>query len=322
MKSETGALAPVAIFAFNRPHHLRATLEALNTNPDFIESPIYLFCDGPRNSTERAVVIETREVASALLPKHAQFTFRDHNIGLRKSIFQGVSDVISHHDKIVVVEDDLVVSPQFIRYMNSGLERYRFNERVMQISGHMFPIDIPQGNTPIFLPFTSTWGWATWGRAWNRFDITGGHYKQLSTDRHLRYRFDLNGAYPYYAMLNKQRRGRIDSWGILWYLSVFSAGGVVLYPRQTLVSNKGFDATGTHCSTDEKLSGQKIGWVDMSDIYFPDIIQEDEDVFNALRKEFRQHYSIRARLIRRVSRLLPKWLKFIHAAELSLGGMF
>jgi hypothetical protein len=312
MKSETGALAPIAIFAFNRPHHLRATLEALNANPDFIESPIYFFCDGPRNSAERAVVMKTREVASALLPKHTQFTFRDHNIGLRKSIFQGVSDVISRHDKIIVVEDDLVVSPQFIRYMNSGLERYRLNERVMQISGHMFPVDMPLGNSPIFLPFTSTWGWATWSRAWARFDVTGRFYERLRANPQLQSRFNLNGAYPYYAMLNKQRRGKIDSWGILWYLSVFAADGLVLYPRQTLVSNKGFDATGTHCSADEKLSGQKIGWIDVSEISFPEIIREDADTFELLRKEFRQHYSVRARLMRRAYGVMPKWIKFIY----------
>jgi len=131
--------------------------------------------------------------------------------------------------------------------MNRALDRYQDDDSAMQVSGYMFPIDISAETDAFFMPFTTSWGWATWERAWQHFDPEMKGFDALVRDRHLRNSFNLDGAYDYFDMLTRQRRGSIDSWAIRWYLSVFIRGGLTLYPARTLVRNIGFDGSGTHC---------------------------------------------------------------------------
>jgi hypothetical protein len=98
-----------------------------------------------------------------------------------------------------------------------------------------------------FAPFTTTWGWSTWRRAWQKLDVTAPGREHLETDTALRHRYDIQGRYPFSELLKGRFRGENDSWGILWYWTVFSQNGLVLYPPRCLVSNRGFDGSGTHC---------------------------------------------------------------------------
>jgi len=104
----------------------------------------------------------------------------------------------------------------------------------------------------VFLPFTTSWGWATWQRAWKNFDPEMSAFAEIASNGTLRRRFDLDGSYPYFSMLKKQKAGLIDSWAIRWYLSVFMRSGLALYPRQSLVQNEGFDGSGTHCGVSDE----------------------------------------------------------------------
>lgn len=241
-------LAPIALFTFKRPEHTRRTLEALARNPEFAVSPLHVFCDGPRRVDEEAAVHATREIVRGWPHAHKTVHEAPSNRGLAVSITDGVNRLCASHGRVIVVEDDLVVAPVFLDFLNRALDRYADEPRVMQVSGHMFPVDLPPGGADaVFLPFTTSWGWATWQRAWAQFDPHMHAFEQLKSDRLLRRRFDLEHAYPYFAMLKKQKDGQVDSWAIRWYLSVFSANGLVLYPRRSLVNNEGFDGSGTHC---------------------------------------------------------------------------
>ncbi len=133
--------------------------------------------------------------------------------------------------------------------MNAALVRYADEPRVMQISGHMFPVEIRVDAEAFFLPFVTSWGWSTWDRAWRMFDPDASGHERLRTDARLKHRFDLLGSYPYYAMLEAQLAGKIDSWAVRWYLSVFLNAGLVLYPARTMVKNAGLDGSGEHRST-------------------------------------------------------------------------
>lgn len=292
-------LAPIAIFAFKRPDHLRGTLESLLANPEVSSSPVYVFCDGPRRPDETSAVEQTREVARSLAPAHTRFVMRDCNFGLRRSISEGVTELVREFGKVIVIEDDLVISDQFIAFMNAGLDKYRDHDKVMQISGHMFPISTPRAKEPIFLPFTTTWGWATWRRAWDRFDGDGKGYSKLRSHPGLRRQFDLDGAYPYFSMLKKQRSGKVDSWGILWYLSVFMHEGLVLYPAESLVANKGFDGTGTNCSAGGSANEQSMGRIDVSQLGFPQESSIDMRVFETVKAYLARNNSLRRRIQRR-----------------------
>jgi hypothetical protein len=241
-------LAPIALFTFKRPEHTQRTLEALARNPEFTRSELHIFCDGSRRPSEDAAVEATREVARRF--PHSEKTLHEApaNRGLAASIVDGVGRLCEQYGRVIVVEDDLVVAPVFLDFLNRGLDRYETDERVMQISGHMFPVDLQVNDSDaVFLPFTTSWGWATWQRAWKHFDPTMKSFGALATDRSLRKRFNLGNAYPYYSMLKKQKAGVIDSWAIRWYLSVFMQDGLALYPRRSLVSNEGFDGSGMNC---------------------------------------------------------------------------
>lgn len=247
--AQSGACAPVALFVYNRPMHTRRAIEALQKNNLAKDSELFIFSDAPKDAGAAQAVEAVRELMHGIGGfKSVTIVERERNLGLAASIIDGVTRLCRERGRVIVLEDDLIVSPFFLEYMNTALERYREDERVMQISGHMFPIDIPADTDAVFLPMTTSWGWATWQRAWRHFNSEAAGYEALKRDAKLRRRFDLDGAYDYSGMLERQLRGEIDSWAIRWYLNAFMLGGVTLFPVKTLVTNAGFDGSGTHLS--------------------------------------------------------------------------
>lgn len=252
-------LAPIALFVYRRAEHARRTLEALLRNPEAERSKIYVFADGPKSGLDAPDVARTREVVSSFEVDNIVVVRRESNAGLARSIVEGVTQLCREHGQVIVLEDDIVVAPDFLAYMNSALDRYRDDDRVMQISGHMFPVEIRSRHDAVFLPFITSWGWGTWDRAWKHFDPSMAGAEELARDRRLRMRFDLGGAYPYFRILEKQRRGEIDSWAIRWYLSVFRRSGLALYPVASRVRNIGLDGSGTHGRGGRSNESQQFG---------------------------------------------------------------
>ncbi len=239
--------APVGIFIFNRPEHLRRTLELLLCCPEAAASPLYVFADGARNNVDLPAVEAARQVARELLGARAQYHFAGQNMGLSRSIIHGTNLMLAEHGRAIVLEDDLAVRPEFLGFMNRALERYAESPSVMQISGYMFNVREARWRArPYLLPFPSSWGWATWSRAWKHFDITATGWEALGRDRQLRRRFNLDGVYDYASMLEAQMNGVRDSWAVRWYWTLFQRAGLVVYPAQSLVRNTGFDGSGTH----------------------------------------------------------------------------
>lgn len=241
-------LAPIALFTFKRPEHTRRTLESLAKNPEFTASPLFIYCDGARNEIEAAQVEETRKLVRDWPHPDKTLVERERNWGLANSIIAGVTDLCERYGRVIVVEDDLIVSPIFLDYMNSALAHYADEPKVMQVSAHMFPVSIQSTYDAVMLPFITSWGWATWDRAWKHFDPSMTGYEKLKADRGLRRKFNLDGSYPYFRMLKRQVSGKVDSWAIRWYKSVFFHGGLTLYPCHSLVLNVGYGDTATHTS--------------------------------------------------------------------------
>ena len=175
----------------------------------------------------------------------------EENRGLAQSIINGVSLVLKRHGRAIILEDDLVTLPSFLSYMNFALNRYEKSEQVMQISGYMFPVEYETEYDAAFLTFGASWGWATWERAWQHFDEQATGWERLLADAELRNRFDLEGTYNYSQLLVAQMHGKIDSWALRWYWSMFCRNGFILYPAISFVQNIGFDGSGTHCSSSE-----------------------------------------------------------------------
>ena len=241
--------APIALFVYNRPEHTRQAVEALLRNPLAAQSELFIFSDAAKTPDIQDRVEQVRAyVRSVDGFKSVQVIEREKNHGLANSIIDGVTKLCDDYGRVIVLEDDLVVAPTFLNYMNEALAKYQDNEKVMQISGYMFPINPLPMNSALFLPFVTSWGWATWKRAWRYFDPMSSAYKILEQDRDLRYRFDMNGNYPYFKMLTAQLNNEVDSWAIRWNLSIFMRQGLILYPSQSFVRNEGFDGTGIHCA--------------------------------------------------------------------------
>ncbi len=237
--------APIALFVYNRPLHTRRTVEALQASDLAAETELVIYSDAPRTSAAAAAVREVRGYIRTVSGFRAvHIVERESNWGLANSIISGVTELCVRYGKVIVVEDDLVVAPGFLQYMNRALEKYADNERVMQVSGYELAGGL--GSKAYFLPVTTSWGWATWQRAWQYFDPDASGYETLRNDRVKRKAFDLGGAYPYFRMLESQLQGKLDSWAIRWWLSVFLHDGLVLYPGRSLVQNIGFDGSGTH----------------------------------------------------------------------------
>ena len=238
---------PIALFVYNRPAHANAVLESLAKCARLQECSLHIFCDGSRRPDDDASVGETRAVARKWADAlDGVLHERDANLGLSRSIVSGVSELCASHGRVIVIEDDLILGVSFLDYMLQALDRYEAATNVYQISGYMFPVTHPQKPDAFFAPLVTTWGWATWARAWQSFDWNAEDAAAAMQDAETRRQFDLDGAYPYSEMLAQRLRNENDSWGILFWWAVFKRHGLVLHPRESLVQVGGFDGTGTH----------------------------------------------------------------------------
>ena len=247
--------APVVLFVYNRLLHLQKTIDALQTNNEAASSLLYIFSDASKNIEDQNAVSEVRQY----LRKISGFSTvhiieRKENYGLARSIIKGVTEVCQEHGRVIVIEDDMVVSPYFLKFMNDALALYEHDEGVISISGYQYPVKADWPET-FFLKGADCWGWATWKRGWDLFEPDGRALLREITEQKLTYRFDFNGSYPYTKMLKDQIKGRNNSWAIRWYASAFLKDKLTLYPGHSLVLNIGNDNTGTHCSTTNAFTG-------------------------------------------------------------------
>ena len=278
-------LAPVVVFAYRRPDHLRNTLTSLMRCDGFGQSPVIVYCDGPRDADEVDAVMATRELARTMLGERAEYHFSEVNLGLSRSVIAGVSDVVERFGRAIVVEDDLVLSPAFLTFMNQALDRCANDENVFQVSGYMFDVPELKGtHSALFLPFTVSWGWATWKRAWDQFDPLATGWEALHTDKSLRRRFNLDGTYDYSTMLVRQMAGMRDSWAVRWYWSVFKAKGLVLFPPVSLVSNTGFDGSGTHGRGLLRTFSKPRPTLSSTDIKLPESVVLDSGLYDHVKE--------------------------------------
>jgi hypothetical protein len=302
------SLAPIALFIYKRPAHLRRALESLASCAEASQSALHIFADAPKLPEHAQAVAETRAVArSATGFASVTIVERDENWALARSIVRGVADMCSQFGRVIVVEDDLIVGQDFLRFLNAGLDRYAKDERVMQVSGYAYPVGESGGRDAFFLPMVSCWGWATWARAWSQFDPTMSAFAEIEKDANARQRFNLDGAYDYWGMAQDQRRGIVDSWGIRWQMSLFARNGLALYPATSLVENAGVDATGTHGSG-QKAFQRTIADNDLGvDIGWPKSIEVDDAMFGRVKQLLSGHRSSwRELAVRTLRRAWPK----------------
>lgn len=243
-------LAPIAIFACKRPEHLSQLLQSLALNFDAHLSDITIFVGGPMDSKDWSLVMSTVKVAHAATGFKSVVLEEKFEITAAGALLEyGISKILAENTSLIVLEDDLLVREDFIRYMNESLEKYKDEESVAQISGWNWgkTIEGSPNSTHLF-PVTTSWGWATWHRAWNKPRNISQDYSWLTEKSRRIHKFNLNEIYDYLGMIESVEHENYDAWDVKWYLSCFRNEKLVLYPNSSLVINQGFDGSGLNFS--------------------------------------------------------------------------
>lgn len=295
--------APVIIFTFNRPEHLKQTLSALKNNMFSTKTDIFFFSDSARRPEDEKNVNEVRDVINNVQGFNSiTVTERSENYGLAKNIIAGVTEVIDQYGKCIVLEDDMITSKFFLKYMNDGLDLYQEDEEVASIHGYIYPVKENLPDT-FFIRGADCWGWATYKRSWDLFEPDGEKLLKKIDSHGLREEFDFYGSYPFYRMLLNQVKGKVNSWAIRWYASMFLANKYTLYPGKSLVQNIGTDGSGSHSLKIDAFNHTfindelKLKKIDIRESlvakkvisnYFLDLARQEGNIFKKILRKIKQ----------------------------------
>lgn len=254
-------LAPIVLFVYNRPEHTRKTLESLAHNDLAEQSELFIYSDGPKSDASNEEFKKIQEVRELIREKqwckNVNIYESETNKGLANSIISGVTNIVNQFGNIIVMEDDLILAKGFLKYMNDALNLYEHDSKVMHISGYMFPVKVKLPET-FFYNSTSCWGWGTWVKAWESLNTNEDYLLSKINHPSVIYKFDISGVCGFYSQLKENSEGKIKTWAIKWYASVFLQNGLSLHPRISLVRNIGHDLSGSHCRVDKINMKQKI----------------------------------------------------------------
>ena len=284
-------LAPIIVFAYNRPGLLNTTLDYLSKNLLAEQSIVYIYCDGVKSETNQEQIDKVlaarkiaKEWATSKRFKNVHITERDTNLGLGTSIITGVSEVIKEYGKCIVLEDDLQTSPLFLDYMNQCLCHYETRKSVFSISGlsrphpeRFFPKDYPY-DVYVSLTHHPT-GWATWLDRWNQVDWTAQHFITLLEDEYMQNAFKRAGNEMWDQLLLCKKSGR-NIWSVLFYLAHFENHAISICPIVSYIEHIGWGPDSTNCPGDgaawkhERLADKKK-------IRFLDVLYEDSRIINS-----------------------------------------
>jgi hypothetical protein len=276
-------LAPIALFVYNRPEHTRRTLQFLQQNELAADSCLFIFSDGPKNAKQAEKVAEVRALIKQVEGfKSVEIIERSSNLGLANSVISGVSQLMKEFAQAIVFEDDLITSPYTLRYFNDALARYQNEEKVMHIGAYMYPLPLPESEQlpqTFFFRAATSWGWATWARAWQQFNPdVEALMKQFDSEQ--KHQFSIEGSMNFWKQMQELKAGRNNSWAIRWYASIFLKGGLTLNPAHSLVSNIGHDGSGVHSGINQiynvSIHPQPVK-------HFPELIAEHVGAYDLIK---------------------------------------
>ena len=284
-------LAPICLFVYNRLEVLVETISSLKSNHLACKSHLYIFSDGPRNLLDQSKVELVRSYVQSVSGfKMVTIIESNQNMGLAKSIVQGVTSVLENHDRVIVLEDDIKTSKQFLNYMNGALTFYKSNPKVMQVSGFLYPINSTNLPDTFFYQANTCWGWGTWRESWNLL-ITDCDVllKTLEARRISWIKFNSFQGNEFKKQLLLNAKGTLNTWAIKWHATIKIYDGTVLHPKATLVSNIGFDGDGENCR-----KGNSIGSIndDLVHDISAAVYRDGTLAINRLRWYFKMRYSI------------------------------
>jgi glycosyltransferase involved in cell wall biosynthesis len=315
-------LAPIALFVYKRAKHTKATLDALAKNNLAVESDLFVFSDGPKGDWDAFAVEQTRKVIRAAKGfKSVTLLERPGNMGLARSVIGGVSELLKKFECVIVLEDDLLTSENFLTYMNDALLQYRDDPKAFSVTGHTFPGDVL--NIPGDYPYDtyagyrcSSWSWGTWTDRWQRIDWGMDYFPALSRDPARQAEFNAGGQ-DLMPMLTLQHEKKIDSWAIRFSYAHHTNDCRCIYPIKTLVRNIGLDNSGTHSRMDRRFLHSRLddAWLPSRFVPADSVEARITDNFYAVFKPpFYTPKDVALRKLKRVSELLGcKFRSFVNS---------
>ena len=273
--------APIALFVYNRPEHTRRTIKFLKQNLLAEESRLFIFSDASKNESSQLLVEEVREIIRSVDGfLEVQIIERKSNLGLADSIIDGVSRLVKEYGKVIVFEDDLISSSYTLQYFNDALNRYQNEDKVMHVGAYMYALNDESLPETFFYRAATSWGWATWDRAWMNFEPDIDQLiSQFNSEK--KHQFSIEGTMNFWKQIEEFKSGKNNSWAIRWYASIFLKGGLTLNPSQSLINNIGHDGTGIHSGLNDiynvVINPQPIH-------FFPEKIKEDQQAYLSIKK--------------------------------------
>ena len=259
---------PVVLFVYKRLTETKRTIESLIRNPESSSTDLIVFVDGAKNDFEQLEVNKVAQYVSSLTSfKSIEVIQRQSNFGLANSFVSGISEVLSKFDAAIFLEDDNLLSRDFLRYMNLTLSEYLTDSKVLAVTGYSFPL-IPRKTKPYFIHGAGTWSMGTWARSWELFESDAVSALQKIEECGLSSQMKLYGI-DFYSMLKKQANGEIDSWGVRWWATAVIHKMVTLYPGTPLCVNIGGNAEGTHTLTSDPLMNKESNLSQNFEFVFP-----------------------------------------------------
>ena len=294
-------VSPVLLFVYNRPVHTRQAVTSLLRNALASQTLLFIYSDAAKTADDRPLVDEVRTYIHDI-KGFASVTVveRSENWGLARNIIDGVTTQVRRFGRVIVLEDDLVVAPYFLQFMNDALEAYQDEPRVGHIQACDFTGD-PSLPDTFLIKFTGSWGWATWARAWQYFNPDGAALLAEMKRRKLTRTFDFGGNYPFTRMLRRQIEGKNNSWAIRWNASLFLADILSLNVGRSLVQNNGFDGSGTHCGNEDLYHSSL--WLDPLPVTRIVPAEENREARRAFARYYHRTNCFVAKVIRRLKRM-------------------
>lgn len=302
-------LAPIVLFAYKRLWHLQQTVDALKKNELAKDSNLVIYSDGAKNQSEKDNVQIVRHYLKTIRGfKSISIIERNQNLGLANSIITGVTEVLAKYRKIIVLEDDLISSTNFLAYINTALSFYEDNKNIFSVSGYNYPISIPEKyKDSVYVAYRcSSWGWGTWLNRWKKADWEVNDYKDFLSRPDEQKKFGRGGE-DLVDMLEYQMKNYIDSWAIRWCYAHYKNDAFCLYPTVSKIKNIGLDRSGTHKTVrkiDIKLDTLSIKFS------FPKSIVSNEEVLSNFSVYFKK--SLKAKIIKRFKNIALYYLKYIN----------
>lgn len=249
-------LAPIVLFVYNRPWHTEQTLNALMQNKDADKSTLFIYCDGAKAKASEVDIKNIDEVRALVRTqkwcKEVHIIEHKSNHGLADNILSGVTEILEKYGKIIVLEDDIVTSKDFLSYMNYSLNYYKNEKKIFNINGYNNQSNLQYILDDYYcLNFMFCWGWGTWKDRWDKLDKDyESHYNALMKDDELLCRFNYGNRMNGHEQLRDNINKHIKTWAILWNCSIFFNDGLCLTSKKSYVQNIGLDGTGENCEND------------------------------------------------------------------------